>query len=272
MVKISSVTGPSSCCTRATSIAVAALAFASLAGCNDGYTSPGAGADLRAFGLESGTETWTTVETPPAERALPCASFPATIAVVRVQGSNFRSGYDRAYGRGSYSIVATRDVETDQGIEQFARHPMIRAIVPLNHLAAPAAAGDSSGAGLRRGAMSLGADMLLIYTLDSATAVDHHLPELSALTLGLLPEGEARSTCTASAILLDARSGYVYALAEGTSLQKRIASAWSSDTGREKARRSAEQKAFDELLINLKQRWDEVTQRHATTPPANPAT
>ena len=108
--------------------------------------------------------------------------------------------------------------------------------------------------------------MLLIYTLDSASAVDHHVPELSVLTLGLLPEGEARSTCTASAILVDAQTGYVYALAEGTDEQKRLASAWSSDAGRERARRSAEQKAFDELVVNLKERWAEVVKRFAIAP------
>jgi hypothetical protein len=228
-----------------------------LAGCRDGYANT-SGADLRAFGLQSPTSA---LDASGEHTPQPQARFPATIAVVRVQAQDYHRRGMHAYAAGGYSIVTTRDVETDDRFKSFASHPMIRALVPLNHLALPAHI--RGAADLREAARRVNADMLLIYTLDSSSEVVHHVPELAVVTLGLMPEGESQGRCTASGILLDARSGYTYALSEASSSQKRLTSAWGSDSAERKAINTAEQRAFHELLEDLSIRWREVADQYA---------
>ena len=239
-------------------VSLTALISMPLAGCQDGYVNTG-GADLRAFGLEAPNHR---LDEDASTEPQPQAQFPATIAVVRVQAQEYRHRSARTYDAGGYTIVTTRDVETDDRFKSFAADPTIRALVPLNHLALPAHI--SGPADLRLAARRLNADMLLIYTLDSSSEVVHHVPELSVVTLGLMPEGESQARCTASAILLDARSGYVYALSEASDSQKRLTSAWGSDSAERKAVIAAEQRAFHELLDDLAVRWREVAELYAS--------
>jgi hypothetical protein len=253
------------------------LAFlAPLAGCNEGYTVPGRGADLRAFGGQDGSidlsnSTGGSPGTPgipgaPGTPIRPYAQFPAVIAAVRVQDDGYCSPRAKVLSMNNFTVVLTRDVELDQDLETLAKKPMIKAIIPLNRLALTG--GQQRGSrDLLAAARNLGADMLLIYTLDSSLEVDHHLPELSFVTLGLAPEGEARSNCTASAVLIDARSGYTYAVAEGSDLSKRLATFWSSDSAGVKATRAAEHRAFKALLMNLCTQWDEVVKQYGPPKP-----
>lgn len=243
---------------RSAILVIAVLVTASLSGCNDGYTNTN-GADLRAFGAQPLT---LDPDSPPFNQsARPLARFPSVIAVVRVQGQNYRHPGVRSYASGGYTIVATRDVETDDQFKSLASHPMIRALVPLNHLALPSSISGSRD--LCDAARRVGADLLLIYTLDTSSVVVHHVPELSVVTLGLMPEGQSQVRCTASAVLLDARSGFTYALSEGSGEQNRLTSAWGSDSATGKAAEAAEQRAFHQLLQNLATRWDEVVNEYA---------
>lgn len=240
---------------------VSTFSLALLTACNDGYTVPAGGANLRAFGLERHPPDATEFTDAGAGKVLePSAAFPALIAVVRLQEAR---GHWRDHGD-RYAVETVRDVELDQSFRTFAQYPMIRGLVPLNRLTVnDTVRGDRE---LREAARALGADMLLVYTIDSDGEVDHHVPELSVVTLGLFPEGQARATCTASAILLDARTGYVYAVAEGSDLQKRLASAWGGESAANKARRRAEKNAFNQLLQNLGERWNEVVAQYADAP------
>jgi hypothetical protein len=58
--------------------------------------------------------------------------------------------------------------------------------------------------------------VLLVYTLDTTFVVEDKAAPLSVVSLGLFPNHLARVVCTASAVLMDTRNGYVYGVAEGT--------------------------------------------------------
>lgn len=193
----------------------------------------------------------------------PMAEFPTNIAVVRVQASGYRSHTVESYGRGRYSVVTTREVETEAHFERLAALPQVRGIASLNRLVIPQTL--NSDEDLRRAAAALKTDMLLLYTLDTSFRVDTtDLGPLSVVTLGLLPNKQARVTCTASAALYDVRTGFIYGLAEATAKESEIASAWTSRNAIDRSRRDAEREAFDLLVGEFEKAWDGIVQEYAT--------
>lgn len=107
--------------------------------------------------------------------------------------------------------------------------------------------------------------MLLVYTVDTSFWIDQRdIGPLGLVTLGFVPINEARVTSTAAAVLFDVRSGYVYALAEGTARQSYAGSAWSSRDAVERARQEAERKAFIELVANFEQTWPRVVAEYGS--------
>ncbi|MHC4109416.1 MAG: hypothetical protein ACYSXF_04530 [Planctomycetota bacterium] len=237
-----------------------------LCGCAQ-YRSPGGPADFRAMGI---TEEFANEQTEPSiARRLdrkPLASFPAAVAVVRTQAPGYYSRTAQGYGRGRYSVVPIRDVETDEHFERISNLPMIRGIAPLNRIVLPEQ--FNSDLELRQGAANVQADMVLIYTLDTVFGVEQKIPPLGLLTLGLFPDDEARVTCTASGVLMDTRSGYVYGLVEATSRETQIANTWTSQAAVDQTRRRAETKAFDHLVGEFEAMWPDVIERYG--PPVTP--
>jgi hypothetical protein len=65
-------------------------------------------------------------------------------------------------------------------------------------------------------------------------------------------------SCTASAVLMDTRNGYVYGVAEGTERQQQLASAWTSQAAIDQTRRRVELAAFKKLGDNLQTTWTGV--------------
>ncbi len=226
------------------------------AGCAS-YTTPGRAADFRALGLTD-EEQLKQTEPSIAERLdrKPLASFPASIAIVRVQGRGYHSHTARGYGHGSFTIVTTRDVERDEDFNTLTSLPMIRGLVPLNRLVVSERI--TSDLQLRRAAAEVQADMLLLYTFDTIFGSESKLAPLSAITIGLFPEREARVTSSVSAALIDTRNGYIYGLAEATANTKRLANAWTSAAAVDESRRNAEREAFEKLIKELETTWQGV--------------
>ena len=83
------------------------------------------------------------------------------------------------------------------------------------------------------------------------------------MTLGFLPNHEARITTTASAVLFDVRTAYVYGLVEATEYEKQIASAWTASKAVEEARKRAERKAFEKLLDEFTLTWKNIVEKYA---------
>jgi hypothetical protein len=108
------------------------------------------------------------------------------------------------------------------------------------------------------------ADVLLIYTLDTTFLVEDKVAPLTVVTLGLSPNQQAKVVCTASALLMDTRNGYLYGLAEATDRQDQLASAWTSGAAVDQARRRTETKAFSKLVAELEKTWAGVVQTYAS--------
>src|SRR5262245_13763437 len=129
--------------------------------CATKYVTPGAGANLTAI---------TSPDIAAAMKTEPAASFPARIAIVRVEGAGYRSYSATGYGRGQFSIVTARDVENEEDFAVISKMPQVAAIAFLNKLLLPS---DVISTQNRRiAAATLKADILLMYSFDTAFWID----------------------------------------------------------------------------------------------------
>ena len=192
----------------------------------------------------------------------PAAPFPARLAVARVQEPGYRSYRSHGYGEGRYSVVTARDVETEEDFERIGRLPMVAAVAMLNRLILPAKL--ESDKELRLAAAALKADILWVYSFDTAFRIDgRDIGPLGLVTLGFLPINDAVVTSTVSAALFDVRTGYVYGLAEASATEKRHASAWTTRDAADHARVAAEREAFSQMLVEFERVWKQVVEQHA---------
>lgn len=233
--------------------------FALCTGCSS-YAVPGRGADMSLLGME---QTDRSVQAVLDRR--PLASLPTSIAIARVERPGYRSETAESFGRGHYSVVTTRDIEAPEQIARLEHLPMVRGLAPIGRVLLPYDL--NSDRELRQAAAELHADMLLIYTLDTTFAVDDKALPLTVITLGLSPNQQARVVCTASAVLMDTRNGYVYGIAEATARQNQLADAWTSDNAVDETRCRTESEAFVKLVDELQKTWTGVV-RTMQTPPA----
>ncbi|QOJ00057.1 MAG: hypothetical protein HRU70_05975 [Phycisphaeraceae bacterium] len=238
------------------------LAALALGGCSSAsYVTPGAGADMSIFGGSKPEPTGNPIED--AFNTRPTTAFPAALAVVRVQSP----GYDNhrrygSYGSGRYSVVNTRDVETDAHFARLRSLPRIAGVAPISSLQLPAKLESSED--LRAAAASLHAELLLVYTIDTRFFTDDLAPPLSFVTLGLFPSKTAQCRTTASCVLLDTRTGFVYAVAQGSGSADQLANGWTSDSAVEDARLRSERRAFETMLAEFENAWPVVVHAHAT--------
>src|SRR5688572_7419258 len=77
---------------------------ASICGCAH-YRTPGGGVSIPAI-TDAGIADVLSRK--------PAAQFPAHLVVARVQASGYQSQSGSGYGRGRYSVLTTRDIETDE--------------------------------------------------------------------------------------------------------------------------------------------------------------
>lgn len=241
-------------------VAATAFTIALGSGCAQ-YQVPGGGADFRALGITQDEQDALSTDTIAQELARrPAASFPAVIATVRVQDQGYRSYSNRGYNLGDVSIVTLRDVEEEGDLEGFTDLPMVRAVVPLNRLVFGEVNDEID---LRTAASRVHADMLLLYTFDTSFRVKTTVPALGVFTLGLFPSEQARVSATASAVLLDTRTGFIYALAESSASAKQAANGWTSSDAVEDSRLRAEREAFEGMLAELRTAWSGVVEGYA---------
>jgi hypothetical protein len=226
------------------------------------YTVPGRAANLEAFGLTADAKSALTDSTIQSSLSRkPLASFPAAIAVARVQAPRYRSYTANSYGDGAYSIVTTRDIEEPAQMERLSKLHLVNGVAPIGRLILPTQL--KSDMELRQAAAQLHADMLLIYTLDTTFQSDEVAAPLTIITLGLAPNHKLRVVSTASALLMDTRNGYLYGVAEFTDVRKNLSSAWTSDSAVDETRRDAERAAFTGLVGELEKTWASVVRQYA---------
>ncbi len=146
----------------------------------------------------------------------PAPNFPARIAVARVQAANYRSYTTEPYASGrSFSVVTTRELGSGEQLEALGHWPDVAGVAPVNSLLLPTQLDSLDD--LRVAAAKVQADVLLVYTIDTAFRIQgRRYAPLAAISLGLIPDRDAYITSTASALFIDVRTGFVYGLAEAT--------------------------------------------------------
>jgi hypothetical protein len=223
-----------------------------LAGCSAKYVTPGAGVNLQAISDKDIKERFETKASSP---------FPARIAVVRIQDSGYQSYGNTGYGTGAFSVVTTRDIETDEQFDRLSSLPDVAGLATLNRLLLPSTL--NSVKDLRLGAASLHADMLWLYTFDTSFRITgKSYGPLTAITLGFLPNKEAWVTTTASCVLYDVRTGYIYGLSEASHTSSHIASTWSKSQAIDNARLETEKKAFSKLIDQFTATWNGILKEY----------
>jgi len=240
------------------SACLAALAF--LGGCAQSYIVPGGKADLRAFAPVSVQEGFA---------ATPSASFPAALALVRVQGPTYANwhlgpgggGAAGAPAGGRYSVVTTREVEDDAQFDRLRGLPQVDGVTGLSRMLLPDH--PDSEKDLREAAARLHADLVLIYTFDTAFFDQDDARPLTAISLGFLPTRRIAVSTTASALLVDTRTGYVYSTYEATKRSDTRASVWGSQEAADTARRDNERAAFADLVGSMAGSWPRLLDRYA---------
>lgn len=247
--------------------AVAIALLLTLTGCAANYTVPGGPA--RIGGLGATAEDQQIYGAPNLKKyydAKPLAQFPAVIAIARVQSVGYESRTARGYGQGAYSVVTTRDAESDDTIARLQKFPQVLALAPINRLLLPAHMKDEDT--LRESAARVKADVLVLYTFDTKFYVKDFAKVATVFTIGLSPNKRAYVTTTASAILIDVRSGYVYGGAEATAKSDKLTSGWDSEDAVDETRLKTERESFDKLVGELEQTWTTVVATYARPAPA----
>lgn len=236
-----------------------ALAAAALfaGGCAHRYVTPSGGVTLSEFADED-LATFYARE--------PASPFPANLAILRVQDSGYASHTVHGYGHGRFTVVTTRDVESDEAFERIGRLALVSGVAPIGRMLLPANANTLED--LRTPAARLRTDMLVIYSIDTTFTVDGRaLGPLSMISLGLLPNKKAHVTTTVAGVLLDVRTGFVYGTTEATAREEQRASIWSTELAIDTARQRAEQQAFDAFVGEFETLWNDVLDVHAAAAP-----
>jgi len=230
-----------------------ACVLALIAGCAT-YTTPGAGVNI---------ENLSKADPDIAEllKAEPAASFPARVAVARVQASGYYSHSNHCYGEGRFCVVTTRDIEPEESYDRLSKLPQVAGLGLMNRMLLPAK--FTSSKDLRQGAAKLKADLLLVYSIDTGFRVENtDLGPLALVSLGFLPTKNAKVTATASAAMFDVRTGFVYGVAEATAVEEQRGTFWSSSEAVDTARKAAETAAFQKLVGEVVKFWGDVLRTH----------
>jgi hypothetical protein len=223
-----------------------------MTGCSTHYTTPAGGVSVAELADEDIEELY---------KREPASPFPARLAVVRVQDSGYTSKTSHGYGSGRYTIVTTRDIESDEDFKLIQELPMIVSVAPLSRLLVPVNANTLKD--LRIPAARLKADLLLLYSVDTKFNVEGTpLGPLSLISLGFLPNKKAFVTSTVSGALIDVRTGYIYGTSEATETEEQRASMWSTEDAIDAARIRAERQAFLSFSSEFKRLWKNISEQY----------
>lgn len=236
------------------SLVLVACCAALLAGCSS-YRTPGSGVALGAI---------TEADIAGAFQREPAAEFPARMAIARVAGSGYWSRSNSGYGGGAFSIVTTRDIETDASLERLGRMPRIAAVAPVSRLLVPVQLETTRD--LRTAAAQLRADVLLIYTIDTRFRTETtEVGPLQTVALGFLPTKKAVVNATCAFMIVDVRTGFVYGTGETTAAEDQRSNVWGSESAIEEARLMAERRAFEAGLGEVETLWASIVAGHDKT-------
>lgn len=218
------------------------------------YTTPGGGVQLSNL---ADTDINDLMSKKPA------ASFPVNISVARVQAPDYQSYKVSSFGTGRYSVVTTREVESEDDFVKLSKLPKVAGIAPLNRILLPTDL--DSVKSLREASARLKADILLIYTFDTSFhAGEQKFAPLNVISLGFLKNKEVSVTTTVSAAFFDVRTEYLYGLSEATARESKNASVWSTTDAVDDLRVITEKAAFQKLLPEIEKTWSGIVLQYAS--------
>jgi len=230
---------------------VLGVLMAGLSGCAT-YTTPGGPADL------SGIQSADIKEIMAREAA---ASFPALATLSRVQAAGYQAMSTETYGGGAFVVVTNDELMGDTEKQRVASLAGVKDLASMNRLLMPSAFGSIDD--LRTASAQLKADILFVYTLDTAFRVDGtNIGPMSVISLGFARDRETIVKTTASLMVVDVRSGFIFGTAEATATETLTTSAWGSVTAADKGRVRTERAAFDLLLEELEKLMPEILAKH----------
>ena len=225
-----------------------------VSGCGAHYVTPSGGASMAEF---AGLTEQIDGDISKHFETRPAAAFPAHIAVVRIQDSGYRTKTHHGYGHGRYSVVTTRNIETDEAFERLQKLPDVNGVAPIGRMLVPVNANSIKD--LRIPAAKLHADMVLVYSVDTSLYVDgKQLGPLSMISLGLIPNKKAHVTATVAGMLVDVRTGYIYGTNEASDTQEQLTTVWATEMAIEKARAKAETNALEGFVGEFEDLWTGV--------------
>jgi len=242
---------------RIAGILLSTLLAVTFSGCATRYITPGPKADIQELAPPSIQEGFDTKPSKP---------FPAGIAAVRIQASGYENYNTRrsgaVFGKGRYSVVTTREVGEQEQFDRIAKLPEVQGIISLNRMLLPETL--SSLKDLRASAAQLHADLMFIYTFDTKFLDNNSSMPLTVITLGLSPTRKITAVTTVSALLMDTRTGFIYAAFESTEKQEKLSTSWGSMENADKARQQTESRAFEKLMDEVIASWPQLLNRYAT--------
>ncbi len=232
---------------------VAVAAGFLLTGCAQ-YITPSGRADFTAMTSPAIQESFA---------AKPTAQFPVGIAAIRVQAPYYRS-YSTDQSGGvfngeNYSVIVVKEAEDDTDIKRLESLPGVGGIISISRLLLPPHLRSEQD--LREAAARLKAEMVLLYTFDTTFHQNDAALPLSMVTLGLSPTRHVSVHVTASALVLDTRTGFVYAAFEASEKRSPYSTSWGSKETADRARRDAEQAAFKGLVGEFEKNWPRIVER-----------
>ncbi|HWB59559.1 MAG TPA: hypothetical protein VG733_08705 [Chthoniobacteraceae bacterium] len=228
------------------SILLACAAGALLCSC-DTYVTPGNEGNLGAT---------SSIKVKAAFTGKPAITFPAHIALVRIEGAG---SVDRA-GVATYGVVTSREIETEEDFKTISKCPGIAGVVSMNNLLLSDAAATQED--VRAAAAKLHANAILIYTVNSESHNNDAIPPLTVVTLGLAPNTTYQISSSASAILMDTKTGFVYGALEQKATRNGLTTSWGSSDTIDAARRGNERATFEKLVASFDPFWKDVYARY----------
>ena len=212
-----------------------------LTGCGCSYAKPTTGANM---GLFQGTlNTRHTLQ--------PMAQLPVVLAIARIQGP--MHSYPNNTG---YLVMSVNQPPMGLDEDVFKNLRDISQVVPVNKLLV--AGPQNSANDLRSAALSLKADMLFVFTLDTQQTQSDWSSPLSLYSLGLSPSVKVEVTTSAMGMLIDTQTGYVYGVLEATSYKKQIAAYMTCQNAWDQCRKVTEKKAVEEMNKKFETMWNGV--------------
>lgn len=177
--------------------------------------------------------------------ARPTVRFPARVAVARIESSG-----------GGFRMIPETDVEQSEHAAAASALPGVAGIVSLNRVALVSSV--KSYRELDTEARKVGADLVAVYRFETSERSNDLFIPLSIATLGLAPTNTFTTVATATLIVRDARTGYLYGVLEESATDKGLTAGMDVYNAQERSKQHAKKEALDKLTEKLPRFWETV--------------